>query len=101
MNDLWKAFVARLASWLTPKPPRSIIVQEPEPPLRPGTCECEHERCFHVGGKGRCTAEFPPDEEWPRGAYCACQMFILDDDDDGEDAPETPSPEALERLYQR
>jgi hypothetical protein len=29
-------------------------------------------------------------------------MFIKNnDDDDGEDEPETPSPEELERLYQK
>jgi hypothetical protein len=102
--DLWKALVARLVYWLTPKPPvppPPVIMQAPEPPLKPGICECEHERSTHVGGKGKCCAEYPPDKEWPRGAQCACQLFILNDDDDGDDDPETPSPAELEWLYQR
>lgn len=99
MSELWKALVARMAYWLTPKPHLSLVAQPEEPELRPGTCECTHERCAHVGGKGRCAAAFPADAEWPKGAVCACQMFIRDDDNNGENDPETPSPKELERLY--
>jgi len=69
--------------------------------MRPGLCECEHERCCHENGKGRCHAEFPPDEEWPKGAWCACQIFIRDDSDETNPQPETPSPAELEKLYTR
>jgi hypothetical protein len=101
MNRLLKAFLARLVHWVTPKPPRPIIMQEPEPPLRPGTCECDHERCCHIDGKGKCKAEFPPDKEWPRGAYCACEIFILDKDNGSDGTPQTPSPSELEELWKK
>jgi hypothetical protein len=105
MKELWKALIARLVYWLTPKPPvppPPVIVQAPEPPIMPGICECGHIRCLHVGGKGKCAKSYPPSDKWPTGAICACQMFIKNnDDDDGEDEPETPSPEELERLYQK
>lgn len=67
--------------------------------LRPGTCECGHDRCSHVDGKGKCCAGFPADKEWPDGADCACQIFIRDDDDGPDGAPEAPSPTELEKLY--
>ena len=108
MGELWKAFIARLVHWLTPKlpvPPPVPIVQAPEPPLKPGRCECQHNRCAHIHGKGKCHAGFPPkserngSEEW---RYCVCQIFIpVDDDNDDEEEPETPSPSELERLWQK
>ncbi len=103
MRELWKALVARMIFWLTPKPPAPVIVAAPETPMKPGKCECSHERCAHVGGKGRCVAEYPPDKVWLNGAICSCQIYIpsKDDDDDGEDDPETPSPAELERLWQK
>jgi hypothetical protein len=106
MKALWNALIARLVYWITPKPPvidpaPIIKVQAPEPPLKPGICECEHDRCYHVGGKGKCTVEYPKDEEWPNGAICSCVVFILDDDNDDDNEPETPTPSELEKLYQR
>jgi len=103
VSDLWKAFVARLVYWITPKPPvhpAPVVVAAPEPPLKPGFCECGHLRCLHVGGKGKCVKNYPPSEKWPNGASCGCQIFILDDDDD-EEEPETPSPSELEELYKK
>lgn len=106
MSELWKAFVARVVYWLTPKPyvpPPAPIILAPEPPLKPGICECGHKRCHHIGGKGECVcALYGPDaahKEWWGG--CACRVFILDEDDDDEEEPETPSPEELERMYSR
>lgn len=93
MKNLWKSLVARLTYWLIPKPDEI---------LKPGDCECGHSRCYHKKGKGECMAGFPPDAETPYWTDCGCQVFILDDDDDGgEDEPETPSPEELEKLYQK
>lgn len=68
--------------------------------LKPGRCECGHGRSVHVRGKGRCREEFPPDQEWPDGAACACQIYIPDDDDQGgdEDDGKTPSPDELKKL---
>ena len=107
MKELWKALVARLVYLITPKPPippAPIIVEAPELPLKPGTCECGHARCHHIGGKGKCGAAWPPktthndSDEW---RYCACHIFILDDDDDGDNDPETPTPSELERLFSK
>lgn len=98
MRALWNAFIARLVWMITPKPKPAPL---PAEVLKPGICECGHDRCIHVGGKGRCTAEHPSDKEWPRGAHCAFQLFILDDDDDDEGEPETPTPSELEKLYQK
>jgi hypothetical protein len=94
MKDFVLPIIIVLAYWLIWR--RSIT---PETPLKPGLCECKHERSCHELGKGECHAEYPPDEEWPHGARCACQIFILDRDDDDKDEPKTPSPEELERLY--
>lgn len=105
MRELWQAFLARLVYWLTPKPhvpAPAPIVQAPEPPLTAGTCECDHGRCFHAGGKGKCGVGYEPkseDNPSDRWTYCACQCFVLDDDDDRDGEPETPSPEALERMF--
>lgn len=74
---------------------------KPEAPLKPGTCECDHERCSHEKGTGRCHVEYPPDKEWPLGAGCACQIFILDKDDGEDPVPEAPTPSQLERMYNR
>jgi hypothetical protein len=91
MNELWKAFVARLVYWLTPNPP-----------LKHGICVCDHKRNDHVGGKGHCVAEFPPDSEWPHGARCACQIFVLAKDDrGGNGSSDTPSPAELERMFSK
>ena len=98
MKQLWNALIARLVWILTPRPKPDPL---PDEVLKPGICECDHARSSHVGGKGQCTVEYPPDEEWPRGAKCACEIFILDDDDDeGDDEPETPSPSELEKMLQ-
>lgn len=78
-----------------------------EPALLPGECECGHGRCFHENGKGSChcaiTEDYDgkrlPKEEW---GSCACQLFILDEDDGGDDdapdIPVTPDVEELERI---
>lgn len=68
--------------------------------LKPGICECGCNRSTHVNGKGKCCAEYPPDSEWPNGARCACQVYIRDEDNDGGDEPEVPSPSELERIFQ-
>jgi len=85
--------------------PRCYTVN-PEPPLKPGVCECGHRRCNHVAGKGKCSCAIckPDDKHTEYWGLCACQTFILDkeeDDDDDEEEPETPSPEELERMYQK
>ncbi len=68
--------------------------------LTPGICECDHKRCSHVDGKGRCTVAFPPGPEFPNAAYliCACQIFILDEDDNGgsDSVPPPVDPELAE-----
>lgn len=92
MKQLWNALIARLVYWLIPKPRVDPPAPIPDPPLKPGTCECDHKRCHHVGGKGQCTVAYPVDKEWPNGAICACMIFILDKDNDNGDEPETPSP---------
>ena len=77
---------------------------KPEEPLKPGVCQCSHNRSTHVGGKGKCKGEFPPDEEMNYWTDCACQIFILDKDNGGDDTPE-PSPDPavkeLERMLKR
>lgn len=93
MKPLWNALIARLVHMLTPNPPKL--------PLKPGICECEHGRCMHVSGKGRCTVQYPANVERPYVATCACEIFILDEDNDDDDEPETPTPSELEKLYQR
>lgn len=72
--------------------------RKPEETLTPGFCECDHERCMHYGGKGKCTVGYPPDAEWPNGATCACMIFILDKDNGGDDEPrpEPADPEVTE-----
>ena len=52
MRDLWKAFVARIVYWLTPKPPLTSEI-----------CQCEHWRCAHVRGEGHCVFEYPQEKE--------------------------------------
>ena len=66
---------------------------EVEEPLRPGLCECEHGRCDHIKGKGRCTVEYPPDAG-------SCMIYIRDDDSDGDDPDTEPTDpvKELERL---
>lgn len=76
----------------------------PVEPLKPGICECGHLRCCHINGIGRCTLAWPANEKWPSGSHCACTVYIFDpgeDDDKGDEDPETPSPEQLERLYEK
>ena len=105
MRELWRAFVARVVYWLTPKPPVPAVVQVSEPPLAYGECVCSHGRNFHRDGKGSCSVALnePDGKHNDFWGECACQVFILDedDDDDPEPEPETPSPSELERLYQR
>lgn len=69
--------------------------------LRPGYCECEHARCSHVGGKGECKGQWPPDEEAKEWTDCACQIFIRDDDDSDGDEPVVPTPEEMEKMFNR
>jgi hypothetical protein len=81
--------------WPWKKKPEPIAMPVPEPkPLRPGICECDHMRCCHVGGSGRCQVGYPPnseDNKTSEWSHCACQVFILDDDDDdGDDEPSVP-----------
>ncbi len=72
--------------------------------LKPGICECDHERCHHVGGKGKCrvdvTEETPKElrDQFPQMCWtCACQIFILDEDGGSDKPPETPiDPEIVE-----
>jgi len=107
MKQLWNALIARLVYWLTPKPPvvpPAPIVKAPEPPLTPGICQCGHIRNCHIEGKWQCSVGYPANSEHNKTnseRRCACQIFILDDDEDEEEEPETPSPEELEKLYQK
>lgn len=89
MKQLWQSLIARLVYFLTPAPVEI---------LKPGRCECDHRRCCHKNGKGKCSAQFPPGEETPQWCDCSCVLFILDEDNDDEDDPETPSPQELERM---
>lgn len=73
----------------------------PEQFLRPGLCECEHDRSAHVGGKGRCKGSFAPDEETDYWTGCSCQIYIRDDEGGDDPIPETPTPAELEKLYGR
>lgn len=78
---------------------------EPPPALTPGYCECAHDRCCHIDGKGKCkVAIHGVCAEWPTGTQCACQIYIFDpdnnDDDDDPEDQQTPGPLELERLYQ-
>jgi hypothetical protein len=105
MHELWRALIARLVYWLTPKPPAPpapVVVKALDPPLRNGTCVCTHGRNCHRDGKGSCSVAMhgPDDKHDGWWGVCACQVFILDDDDD-EDEPEAPTPSELERLYQK
>lgn len=70
---------------------------EPQPAeLKPGCCECTHQRCCHERGKGRCHAIEP---EWvEKGFICACQIFIPKKDDGGGDAPQVPVDPELAEL---
>lgn len=106
MKELWKALIARLVYWLTPKPPlppAPITVQAPEPSLKPGICECGHIRSIHVSGKGQCSKRYSKSDEWPNGAICACKIYIPKKDNPPDPQPETPSPEVdeLEKLYSK
>ena len=66
--------------------------------LRPGLCECTHNRSSHENGKGKCHAT---EDDWPDGSSCACQIYIrAEDDNDGDVQPETPSLSELEKMYQ-
>ena len=84
----------------------------PAPGLKPGECECGHPRCIHVGGLGKCMAQFPPDperqydkDEW---LGCTCQIYIPRWDDGGDPPPESdpdpgaedPEIEELRRMAQ-
>lgn len=88
-NFIVQAF--RFARWLVdklrPEPP-----EPPSPSLKPGYCECGHERCCHERGVGACDVLIPADEKIAQGT-CACQIYIFDPDEDGDDNDETPEPE--------
>lgn len=93
MKQIWEAFVARVVYLLTPR-------IRCEAPLFPGICGCGHKHCAHANGEGECRVYFPPSEGWMMGSKCACDVFILDNDDDGGDAdPDTPTPSELEEIY--
>ena len=87
-------------------PPEPSVVMTPTlslPDLVPGTCECGHGRCHHYAGRGHCGVGYPVREGWPHGSVCACQRFILDKRDDGDDEkaepPVDPEVEELEKIY--
>jgi hypothetical protein len=77
-----------------------------EEALKPGICECGHDRCHHRNGKDNCVVDLTetvskemrdakPNSWWS----CSCQIFILDeDDDDDDDSPETPIDPELAQL---
>ena len=93
MSRFWRALKARVNRWSA----ENVVAQDNDL-WRPGLCECEHERCAHVGGKGQCSVAFPPDKEWP-GSRCACQVYIRDNGDFGSGTIPTPSPAELERMF--
>jgi hypothetical protein len=81
----------RFARWLICK----LQPEAPKPPslsLKPGYCECGHERCMHTAGSGACGVGFPPDEHKKEWTSCACAIYIYDPDEDGDD-DDTPEPE--------
>jgi hypothetical protein len=78
---------------------------EPDEPLKPGTCQCGHERCHHMEGKGKCSVAYRHDSDGIRWG-CACQIYIPRRDKGYVDPPpSSPSPsgevEELERLMKR
>jgi hypothetical protein len=73
----------------------------PAVPLKPGTCECEHSRCCHERGTGQCHVQYEPhteDNKTDKWSCCACQIFILDDDNGNDDTPEVPVDPELAEL---
>lgn len=69
--------------------------------LKPGKCECDHHRCAHKNGKGRCAGGWPPDQETDYWTGCSCQIYIpKKDDGGGENTVPTPTPAELEKLFQ-
>jgi hypothetical protein len=48
---------------------------------------------------------YPADKEWPHGAVCACEIFILDKDNGGDDntpdVPTDPAVRELERMLKK
>jgi hypothetical protein len=109
MKALWNALIARMVYWLTPKPPvvlsaPIVQVQAPDPPLKPGVCQCSHQRCAHISGKGKCYAQYKPhskDNDTDGWLHCGCQIYIPKKDDPPDAQPETPAPSAdeLERMF--
>lgn len=94
MTRVWEALMLRIEQWIKAKP-------SPEP-LKPGPCECGHLRCLHTDASKDCNVSYPADNKWPKGACCACQVYIFDpdaDDDDENDTPEAPTPSQLEDLF--
>lgn len=69
--------------------------------LKPGKCECGHKRCSHTEGTGACNTDYGISNEFPKGAHCACKIYIRDSDNGGSPEPETPTPSELEKLYNR
>lgn len=67
-------------------------------------CVCDHTRNTHTKGVGNCHAwEDSKGEDrvrFPAGFKCSCQVFIKRGNG-YQDSPETPSPEELEKLYQK
>ena len=69
--------------------------------LRPGMCQCGHQRCSHVEGRRECKVQFTPAENGGLGwTRCACQTYIRDRDDNGGEpsGDPTPSPQELEKM---
>lgn len=74
----------------------------PESGLKPGYCECGHLRCSHKNGREECHGQWAPDEKQDKWRGCSCQIFIIDEDEEDDEGPEeTPTPQDLERLYQK
>ena len=86
---IWKALKARLTQ---------------EPPLTPGTCECEHIRSVHRKGKYRCCVQYPPhteDNDSDVWTSCACEIFIPEKGGGGNEPIPDPSPEEVEKEIAR
>lgn len=66
--------------------------------LKPGECECGHNRCSHKNGKGRCKGIRQYETYW---ANCSCQIYIPKKDDGGDDdTVPAPTPAELEKMFQ-
>ena len=69
--------------------------------LKPGICECDHNRCYHEKGVGRChvNMDHTHKKEDLQGIHwrCACEIYIRKSDSGGDNPPEIPDdPEVVE-----